>query len=69
MDITGPPSVPRQFVVKPGGMGDVLVDSDDSDDEVDDELNNARVADSDSDDEGYNVGDFGDNNNSGKLKV
>jgi hypothetical protein len=64
LDITGPPSVPRQFVVKPGGMGDVLVDSDDSD-----ELNNARVADSDSDDDGYNVGDFGDNNNSGKLKV
>ena len=51
IDITGPPSLPRPFVVKKGGEGDIIVDSDSDsedekgDDEAADELNTARIED------------------------
>ena len=52
IDITGPPSLPRPFVVRKGCEGDIIVDSDsDSDSEGDDmsvdELNTARIEDND----------------------
>ena len=53
LDITGPPDIPRQFVVKKGGREDIIVDSD-SDNDVDG-LNQARYEDGGSD-----IGSFGD---------
>ena len=51
IDITGPPSLPRPFVVKKGGEADIIVDSDgdsESDDDMSvDELNTARIEDND----------------------
>ena len=63
LDITGPPSIPRQFIVKKGGMGDVIVASDSEDEEEADNLNLARVIkSSDDSEEGEKaVGHFGDN--------
>ena len=69
LDINGPPGLPRPFLVKKGGMGDVILDSSDSEEEVDDdELNFARLE----SDHGSrqsseksagvdDIGDFGDN--------
>ena len=65
LDITGPPSIPRQFIVKKGGRGDVIVasDSEDEEEEEADNLNLARVIkSSDDSEEGEKaVGHFGDN--------
>ena len=63
LDITGPPSIPRQFIVKKGGRGDVIVASDSEDEEEADNLNLARVIkSSDDSEEGEKaVGQFGDN--------
>ena len=61
LDITGPPTIPRHFIVRKGGVGDVIVASD-SEDEAED-LNRARVNESsdDSDKVEKRVGQFGDN--------
>ena len=58
IDVTGPPSLPRHFVVKKGCMEDVDVGSDSEEDEDENsELNTGMLLDIDSD----NVEDHGDN--------
>ena len=58
VDVTGPPSLPRHFVVKKGCMEDVDVGSDSEEDEDENsELNTGMLLDIDSD----NVEDHGDN--------
>ena len=42
IDVTGPPSLPKHFRVKRGGMANVLVGSDTENDD-DDEMNNGMV--------------------------
>ena len=63
LDISGPPSIPRQFIGKKGGMGDVIVASDSEDEEEADDLNLARVnrSSDDSEEEEKAVGQYGDN--------
>ena len=72
--LDGPPGLPRPFLVRKGGMGDILVNSDedvdeDSDEEVEeDELNFATLESEPGSREssvknagGDEIGDFGDN--------
>ena len=60
IDITGPPSLPRPFLVREGGEGDIIVDSEDEkgDEESADELNTARIED---EEDTVAVDAFGDN--------
>ena len=62
IDISGPPSQPRPFVII--DAADVIVESDDDDDD-DDELNNAMIDENEQvdqeGDEGTGPGEFGDN--------
>ena len=44
IDITGPPALPKQFKVKRGGRGDIIVVSDESD-ESDNEMNKGMIGD------------------------
>ena len=46
IDVTGPPSLPRSFIVKAGGEGDIIVDSESDDEKEDDpvdDLDTARI--------------------------
>jgi hypothetical protein len=52
LDVSGPPTIPKQFKIKPGGQSDVIVDSEsDESDEDEDDLNRARVETSGDDEE------------------
>ena len=61
IDVTGPPSLPKHFIVKKGCMGDILVgsDSEDDEDEEENEMNKGMIGDGDSDSD--DVGEHGDN--------
>ena len=62
LDISGPPSLPRPFIILSGGEADVIVASDDEDEDVTDELNNAMMENGEREAENNNAGpaEFGD---------
>ena len=59
LDVSGPPTIPKQFKIKPGGRSDVIVDSesDESDEDDLDDLNRARIETSDDEDKVEHFGD------------
>ena len=62
LDIFSPPSLPRPFVILSGGEADVIVASDDEDEDVTDELNDAMIENGEKEAENNNAGpaEFGD---------